>query len=103
MSDLGDVIDHLWLHSTFEEDPWCVERAFAAIEHDGEVAIDALVWALRQSDLDLKMLALRLVREFGPDAKRTLPAVSDCLSDRNRLVRITAMETADLVVRSVRL
>ena len=50
MSDLGDVIDHLWLHSTFEEDPWCVERAFAAIEHDGEVAIDALIWALGQKD-----------------------------------------------------
>lgn len=31
MSDLEEVIDQLWLYNTFEEDPWTVDRAFAAI------------------------------------------------------------------------
>ena len=94
MSDLDEVIDQLWLHATFEEDPWTVDRAFAAIKDDGEVAIEALIWTLGHDDLDLKLLALRLVREFGSEARRTLPAVIDCLSCENRLVRVTAMETA---------
>ena len=42
MSELEEVIDQLWLHNTFEEDPWTVDRAFAAIRDDGEVAIDGL-------------------------------------------------------------
>lgn len=92
MSDLDEVIDQLWLHATFEEDPWTVDRAFAAIKDDGEVAIDALIWALGHKDLDLKVLALRLVLEFGSEAKRALPAVINCISDRDRLVRTTAME-----------
>ena len=46
MSDLEEVIDQLWLHATFEEDPWTVDRAFAAIKDDGEVTNDALVLAL---------------------------------------------------------
>ena len=95
MSDLEEVIDQLWLHSNCEEDPWTVDRAFSAIRDDGEVAIDGLIWALEQNDLDLKILALRLVREFGREAKMALPAVIDCLSNENRLVWITAMETAD--------
>tara|TARA_A100001391_G_C5066250_1_gene277253 strand:+ start:846 stop:1307 length:462 start_codon:yes stop_codon:yes gene_type:complete len=94
MSDLQDVIDQLWLHATFDEDPWTVDRAFAAIKDDGEVAIDALIWALGNEDLDLKLLALRLVREFGPEANRALSGVINCISDRKRLVRITARETA---------
>ena len=73
-----------------------MDRAFAAIRDDGEVAIDGLIWALGHSDLGLKLLALRLLREFGPEAKRALPAVIKCLSDADRLVRITAMETVRL-------
>lgn len=81
MSELEEVIDQLWLHNTFEEDPWTVDRAFAAIRDDGEVAIDGLIWALGHKDLGLKLLALRLLREFGVKAKRALPAVVRCLSD----------------------
>ncbi len=99
MSDLEDVIDQLWLHNTFEEDPWTVDRAYAAICNDGEVAIDGLIWALGHPDLGLKLLALRLLREFGPESKRALPAVVRCLTDEERLVRLTAMETAKLVQR----
>lgn len=95
MSNLEEVIDQLWLHATFEVDPWTVDRAFVAIKDDGEVAIDVLIWALGHKDLALKILALRLVREFGSEAKRALPAVIDCFSNENRLVRITARETTD--------
>jgi len=28
MSELEEVIDQLWLHNTFAEDPWAVDRAF---------------------------------------------------------------------------
>lgn len=102
MSDLEEVIDQLWLHNTFEEDPWTVDRAFAAIRDDGEVAIDGLIWALGHKDLGLKLLALRLLREFGPEAKRALPAVVRCLDDEDRLVRLTAKETVKLVQKLCR-
>ena len=97
MSDLEEVIDQLWLHNTLSEDPWTVDRAFAAIRDDGEVAIDGLIWALGQKVLGLKLLALRRLREFGPESKRALPAVVYCISDEDRLVRIAAVETAQLV------
>ena len=91
--ELEEVIDQLWLYSTHEEDPWTVDRAFAAIRDHGEVAIDGLIWALGQKDLDLLILALRLLREFGEAGKRALPAVEKCLLDERRLVRVTARET----------
>lgn len=81
MSDLEEVIDQLWLHNTFSEDPFTVDRAFAAICDDGEVAIDGLIWALGQEDFGLKLLALRLLRELGVEAERALPAVIKCLTD----------------------
>lgn len=62
----------------------------------GEVAIDALIWAVGQKDIDLLILALRLVREFGEAGKRALPAVEKCLWDERRLVRVTAGETVKL-------
>lgn len=96
-AELEEVIDQLWLHATHEEDPWTVDRAFAAIRDHSEVAIDGLIWALGQKDLDLLILALRLVREFGQAGKRTLPAVEKCLKDERRLVRVTARETVKLV------
>lgn len=96
MSDLEEVIDQLWLHNTFEEYPWTVDRAFAAIRGDRQ-AIEGLIWALGHKDLGLKLLALRLLREFGPEAKRALPAVEKCLSDENQLVRLRAMETARFI------
>jgi len=95
MSNLEEVIDQLWLHNTFEEDPWTVDRGFAAIRHDRQ-AIEGLIWALGHEDLGLKLLALRLLREFGPEAKRALPAVVRCVTDRDRLVRVTAKETMRL-------
>ncbi|KAA1261041.1 hypothetical protein LF1_35850 [Rubripirellula obstinata] len=94
MVDLEEVIDQLWLHATFEQDPWTEDRAFAAIKDDGDVAIDGLIWALGQKDLEVKLLALCLLRQFGPEAQRALPAVVYCLGDENRLVRLVAMETA---------
>ncbi len=93
MSDLEEVIDQLWLHATFEEDPWTVDRAYAAIRNDGDVVVEGLIWALNEQDVDLKMLALRLVREFGESGGRALPAVRRCLVDDCRLVRVTARET----------
>ncbi|WP_417737722.1 hypothetical protein [Rosistilla oblonga] len=102
MSDLKEVIDQLWLHNTFAEDPWTVDRAFAAIRDDREVAIDALIWALGHKDLGLKLWALRLLREFGAEAKRALPAVVRCLANEDRLVRIAAGETASCLTPLVR-
>ncbi|QDV69065.1 hypothetical protein Poly24_27790 [Rosistilla carotiformis] len=97
MPELEEVIDQLWLHNTFAEDPWTVDRAFAAIRDDGEIAIDGLIWALGHKDVGLKLLALRLLREFGEEAKRALQAVEKCLLDGNRLVRIAAGETVRLM------
>lgn len=34
-------------------------------------------------------MALRLLREFGVEAKRALPEVEKCLGDEDRLVRLT--------------
>ncbi len=97
MSELEEVIDQMWLHNTFREDPFTVDRAFAAIKDHGEVGIDGIILALGDKDLGLKLLALRLLREFGPDAKRAMPAVVYCVSDEDRLVRVTAVETVRLV------
>lgn len=94
--ELEGGIEQLWLHSTHEEDPWTVDRASAAIKDHGEVAIDGLIWALGQDDIDLLILALRLVREFGEAGKRALPAVGKCLLDERRLVNVTARETLRL-------
>lgn len=94
--ELKEVIDQLWLHSTHGEDLWTMDRAFAAIRDDGEVAIDGLIWTLGQKDLDLLILALRLLREFGAAGKRAFPAVEKCLLDERMLVRVTARETLRL-------
>ena len=89
-AELEEVIDQLWLYSTHEEDPSTVDRAFAAIRDDGEVAIDGLIWALCQDDIDLLILALRLIREFGAAGRTALPAAEKCLLDERKLVRVTA-------------
>ncbi|MDA9856617.1 hypothetical protein N9D23_00730 [Rubripirellula sp.] len=100
--ELAEVIDQLWLHSTHEEDPWTVDRAFASIKDHGDVAIDGLIWALRHKDLDLRMLAIRLVMEFGEAGKKALPAVEKCILDERRLVRVTARLTVRVALRKVR-
>ena len=97
MNDLEEVIDTLWLYSTNEEDPWTVDRAFQAIQPFGDTALEGLVWAVQQDDLNLWLLGLRVLREYNSQAVVALPAVANCIDSGNRLVRMAAIETAGLM------
>lgn len=97
MSDLAEVIDVLWLYSTAEEDPSTVERAWKAIQPFGDAALEGLIWALQQEDRSLRLLSLRVLREFDPPATAALPAVSECIGSEERLIRLAAIETAGLM------
>jgi hypothetical protein len=94
MSDLQEVVDVLWMFSTDEEDPWTVDRAFQAIQAFGDAALEGLVWAIQQDDLNLRLLCLRVLREYDPPALVALSAVGGCIEGDNRLVRLAAVETA---------
>jgi hypothetical protein len=97
MSKFAEVTNQLWLHTTFENDPCTVDRAFAAIRDNGEFAIDGLIWALHQDDVNLKLLALQLFQEHYADATRALPAVRFCIRGEDRLVRVTAINTCGVM------
>ena len=101
MNDLAEVIDTLWLYSTYEEDPWTVDRAFQAIQPFGDAALEGLMWAVQQDDLNLRLLGLRALREYAPAVVAlpavALPAVADCIDSGDRLVRLAAVETAGLM------
>jgi len=94
---LEDVIEALCQHATDEDDPWTVDRAFADIKDAGELAIDALIWALQQPDVNVKLLALQLLQEFYTEGNRACPVVRVCILDENRLVRLTAINTARIL------
>ncbi|MCH7689277.1 MAG: HEAT repeat domain-containing protein, partial [Planctomycetes bacterium] len=97
MNDLEEVIDTLWLYSTHEEDPWTVDRAFQAIQPFGDAALEGLVWAVQQDDFNLRLLGLRVLREYNDPAVVALHAVANCIDSGNRIVRMTAIETAGLM------
>jgi hypothetical protein len=97
MPELEDVIEALCLHATDEDDPWTVDRVFADIKDAGELAVDALIWALQQPDVNVKLLALQLLQEFYTGAKKACPVVRVCILDENRLVRLTAINTARIL------
>lgn len=97
MSDLAEIIDTLWLHATDEEDPWTVDQAWAMIRPFGDAALKAIVWAVQQDDLNLRLLGLRLLRQYDPPAFASLPAVAECIGSEERLIRLAAIETAGLM------
>ena len=70
----NEIKDTLRLYSTHQQHPTQVDEAHAALGDRGQLVIDGLVWALKQDDVDLKLLVLQLLQEFYADAKRALPA-----------------------------
>jgi hypothetical protein len=97
MSLLEEVLDQLWLHATFEEDPWTGYGPFAAIRDGGKVAIDGLAWAPREDDVNLKKLVLQLLHEHYARVKRVVPPMRRCIRAEDRLVRATAINTCGVM------
>lgn len=93
MPDIEELKDILWLYSTHENHPWSVDEAHAALQDSGDLVVDALIWGLRQTDIDMKLLILQLLQQHYTDANRALPAIRACIHDENRLVRVTAINT----------
>ena len=57
MTELGEIIDTLWLYTTNENHSRTLEEAYAAFKDDGDLVVDGLIWALKQEDVTLKLLA----------------------------------------------
>lgn len=94
MNNLEEIKDVLRMYSTHQQHPTQVDEAAAALGDGGDLAIDGLLWALQQHDIDLKLLALQLLQEHYADAMRALPAVRTLISDDDdRIVRVTAINT----------
>ena len=94
MPPLDEIKDSLRLYATHQQHPTQVDETHAALVGFGDLVIDGLIWALRQDDIDLKLLALQLIQEHYADAERALPAVRALISDdEDRLVRVTAINT----------
>ena len=70
MTSLNEIKDTLRLYATHQQHPTQVDEAHAALKGCGELVIDGLIWALRQDDIDLKLLALQLLQEHFTDAQR---------------------------------
>jgi len=98
MPTLDEIKDTLWLYATDQQHPTQMVEAHAALVGFGKHLIDGLIWGLQQDDIDLKLLALRLLQEHYSDAERVLPAVRALISDNeDRLVRVTAINTAHIL------
>jgi len=94
MTNLDEIKDVLRLYATHQQHPTQVDEAHAALVGFGDLVIDGLIWALRQDDTDLKLLALQLLQGHFADVERALPAVRNLISDdEERLVRVTAINT----------
>lgn len=98
MTTLDEIKDTLWLYATHQQHPSQVDEAHAALRGFGEAVIDGLIWAFQQDDIDLKLLAMQLLQEHYADVERALPAVRALISDdEDRLVRVTAINTANVM------
>ncbi|MBR9802090.1 hypothetical protein GYB59_10515 [bacterium] len=98
MTTLDDLKDTLWLYTTHQQHPLQVEDAHSALGDGGDLVVDALIWGLGQDDVDMKLLVLQLLQHHYTDAERALPAVRSLISDEeNRLVRVTAINTANVM------
>ena len=98
MANLVEIKDTLRLYATHQQHPTQVDEAHDALNGFGGQVINGLLWALHQTDIDLKLLALQLLQEHFADAERALPAVRPLISDsEDRLVRVTAINTAHVM------
>lgn len=98
MTNFDEIKDTLRLYATHQQHPTQVDEAHAALVGFGKHLIDGLIWGLQQDDIDLKLLALRLLQEHYSDAERVLPAVRALISDdEDRLVRVTAINSAHVM------
>jgi hypothetical protein len=94
MTSLDEIKDTLRLYTTHQQHPTQVDEAHAALKGFGDLVIEGLIWALQETAINLKLLALQLLQEYFADAERVLPAVRDLISDdEDRLVRVTAINT----------
>ena len=98
MTTFDEIKDTLRLYATHQQHPTQLGEAYANLNDFGEAVVVGLIWALQQDDIDLKLLALRLLQEHYSDAERALPAVRALISDdEDRLVRVTAINTLYLM------
>ena len=98
MTNLDEIKNVLLLYATHQQNPTQLDEAHAALVGFGDLVIDGLIWAMRQDDIDLKLLALQLLQVHYADAERALPAVRALISDHeDRLVRITSINTVGIM------
>ena len=98
MTRLDEIKEVLWLYSTHERHPFQENEASANLEGFGDLVIDGLIWGLQQDDFDLKLTVLVLLQEGYSDDNRALPSVRSLISDdEDRLVRVTAINTANVM------
>jgi hypothetical protein len=94
MTTFEEIKDTLWLYTTNENHERTLDEAYAALKVDGDLVVDGLIWALRQEDVALKLLALQLLQHFYTYAQRAIPAIRSCIADdEHRLVQIMAINT----------
>jgi hypothetical protein len=94
MTTFEEIKDTLWLYTTNENHDRTLDEAYAALKVDGDLAVDGLIWALRQEDVGMKLLALQLLQHFYTCAQRAIPAIRSCIADdEHRLVQIMAINT----------
>lgn len=98
MTSLDEIKDTLRLFATHQQYPTQVDETHAALKSFGNLVIDGLIWALQETDINLKLLALQLLQEHFTDAGRALPALRALISDHeDRLVRITSINTVGIM------
>ena len=76
------------------EDLWTPERfheSIALLQANGILTIPDLLAALADDDANLRLLVIEILRELNP-IEATLPALVTALDDRDRIVRIAAVE-----------
>ena len=65
--------------------------ALQAIPHFGPQAAPAVVKALKDSDADIRLLAVHALHEIGPAAKEVLPALTKVLRDSDKRLQSSAV------------
>jgi len=72
-------------------DPDRVFDAEQALQPFGEAAIPAFIEALRDTDPELRILALKILEHFEANTEAALPAMIEALTDSDRNVRMCAL------------
>jgi hypothetical protein len=86
-----DAFAVLYRFATPDWTPWTVDEVMAALEPYESQVIPALIEALHSDDHNLQLLALRIIREYGPSALPAVSAVIAILRNGDRLLRSVAV------------